>query len=631
MSENHSNTGPTLRGVGYWRMSSDPQEKSIPQQRAEMLPRCRLEGLDLVGEFYDEGKSGGSMQRRDAFLDLVLFAKQQAQAGTPLACVVCYDTSRFSRASSIKTARYIDELMDAGIFRLLTWERWFDFRKEEDRAIFLLQQDFTNNRYLRDLSARVLRGRRDVVGAGFYAGGTVPYGFDRLLVDAQGQPQGVFRRGQKFAKPKGWHVVLIPIPADDPDPARQLERLTILWLYETFVRENVSYRWLAEQLNRRGVPGPGTSYRVRDQDKQLVVRRQPTKWLVRVVADILQNPAYKGTYRFGAKGAGHYHRLQDGQIVPVDPGAGKTSNSEGCLESPLEHGGLVPVALWEAAQAKAQERARLGLKPRQSGYTLPGGLLYCGHCGHRMYGSTTRPRRGTKQYCYRRYVCSAPNVRPGVCQCYAVAEDVIVRTLVERLKQEYVGAERLAALEAGLLARAQAQRDGAPDEVRRLRQRLDQLGHEIVRSRRRVLACADDVTFTELNAGLREQIELRQRLERELAELEARQKEPAVQDDARVRAAIARLRELGQLLDTARGPELGKVLQLLVVRADLYFEVRHTGGRKWYAFSRALVKLRPVLDVKSFDRSGSSFIPKHLTDPDDLVLRATDAPEPPAA
>ena len=41
--------------------------------------------------------------------------------------------------------------------RLLTWERWYDFRKEEDRAIFNIRQDFTSNRFLRNLSAAVLR------------------------------------------------------------------------------------------------------------------------------------------------------------------------------------------------------------------------------------------------------------------------------------------------------------------------------------------------------------------------------------------------------------------------------------------------------------------------------------------
>ena len=158
MPREKSTDDGTVRGVLYLRMSSAPQEKSIAQQRAEMSPRCTLEGVEVVHEFRDEAKSGGGMKKRNAFLDMVTFCQAEHDAGRPVHAIVCYDTSRFSRATSIKTARYIDELMDAGVYRLLTAERWFDFRKEEDRAIFNIQQDFTNNRYLRDLSQRILRG-----------------------------------------------------------------------------------------------------------------------------------------------------------------------------------------------------------------------------------------------------------------------------------------------------------------------------------------------------------------------------------------------------------------------------------------------------------------------------------------
>jgi len=331
---------------------------------------------------------------------------------------------------------------------------------------------------------------------------------------------------------------------------------------------------------------------------------------VRSVSAILQNPAYKGTYRFGLVGAGQYHRLGrnaktgEVEIGPVEPGAGKTTNAEGLIFTALEHGGYVTPDLWDVCQGKAKERARLGLKPRQGNYTLPGGLLYCGHCGHRMYGSTMRPRRGAKQYCYRKYVCSAPNVKPGVCKAYSVDEDVIVNVLKERLEKVYLAPERLAGLEAALLAKAEAKRDAAPAEADRLKHRLKQLEQDIVRSRRRVLQAADDVTFAELNEGLREMVELRDRLQKELARAEARKEEPVEQDNDKIREAIARLRHLGEELRKAKGPALGRVLRLLVSRADLYFEEKTNGGKRWYSFVKGVVKVRPVLDVQAFASSG---------------------------
>jgi DNA invertase Pin-like site-specific DNA recombinase len=589
MPEHHS----TVPAVAYYRMSSSPQEKSIPQQRSEMLPRCRLEGVRVVREFTDEAVSGGGMKKRDAFLAMLEFCREEAAAGRPLAAVACYDASRFSRADSNETSAYIWDFRKAGVNRLLTWERWFDFRKEEDRAIFNIQQDFTSNRYLRDHSARVLRGKKAVAAAGFFAGGTVPYGFDRLLLDERGEVVGRFRRGEKVRlRKQGWHEVLAPIPEDDPDPARQLERQTVLWLFETFALRTVSYRWLAEQLNARDVPAPASSY-----------RGAPTKWNVRAVAGILNNPVYAGSARYGAEGKGLYHRLVKGEVAAVEPGAARTGQTEGPILTRLERGGYIDAERWRAVQDKSRERSRLGLKPRSRRCTLPGGVLYCGHCGHKMYGSVCRPKRGDKQYEYRKYVCSAPNVKPGVCKPYAVDEDVIVKVLVERLEKVYLNPARLEGLEAALLAKADQKRDDAPAEAQRLKERLDRLEQQIVKNRRRVLQAEDDATFSELNEGLREQVELRNRLAKELETVQARKAEPARQGEDKIRAAIARLRTLGAELHKATGPKLGEALRLLVTRADLYFEERHKGKRKWYSFVKGVVKVRPVLDVQGFAAS----------------------------
>jgi hypothetical protein len=585
-------------------MSSDPQEKSIPQQRAVMLPRAQLLGANVVREFKDEGVSGGGMKKRDKFLDMLRYCQERATQGKPIRIIVCYNTSRFSRADSNETGHAIWEFRQTGVNRFLDRERWYDFRKEEDRAIFNIQQDFTNNRYLRDLSALILRGRKDVAAAGLFSGGTVPYGFDRLLLDDRGEPHGIFPRGLQIVRPKKWHVALVSIPEDDSDPARQLERQTVLWLFETFALKEVSYRWLAEHLNRRGVPGAGSSYRVRDENNKLVPRDAPTKWTVRSVAEILRNPAYKGTYRFGAVSAGKYHRLVKGEITACEPGAGKVANTDGLLFAPILEGGHVEPELWDAVQVKVKDRARLGLKPRQNGYILPSGILHCGHCGAPMYGSTAKPKRGEKCYCYIKYVCSAPNVKPGVCKAYSIDEDTIVKILVKRVEKVYLNPERLAGLEAALLAKAEAKHDAAPAEADRLRQRLDKLEQSIVRSRRRVLQAEDDVTFAELNEGLRELVEQRQRLEKDLATVTARQAEPVEQDHDKIRAAIARLHELGTLLRKAKGKQLGEVIRLVVSRADLYFEEKFTGKQKWYSFVKGVVKVRPILDVQGFARSG---------------------------
>jgi Resolvase, N terminal domain len=53
--------------IGYLRHSSVNQERSVPQQRAELKKRAAAEGWQLVAVFADEGKSGTTTEGRDDF------------------------------------------------------------------------------------------------------------------------------------------------------------------------------------------------------------------------------------------------------------------------------------------------------------------------------------------------------------------------------------------------------------------------------------------------------------------------------------------------------------------------------------------------------------------------------------
>src|SRR5262249_19781099 len=150
-----------------------------------------------------------------------------------------------------------------------------------------------------------------------------------------------------------------------------------------------------------------------------------------------------------------------------------------------------------------------------------------------------------------------------------------------RVEKHYLNPDRLAGLEKALLTKAEAKHHGAPAEAERLRQRLDKLEQDIIRSRRRVLQAEDDDTFAELNDGLREMVQQRQRLEKELGAADARQSAPVEQDQDKIRAAVARLRELGEMLRTAKGRQLGEVIGMIVSRADLYFKEECKGKRRW--------------------------------------------------
>ena len=68
-----------LIGAAYLRCSDPRQDKSIEQQREEILRRATADGVVIPPEnwFVDEGISGRSVKRRASYLHLIRRAEQQ--------------------------------------------------------------------------------------------------------------------------------------------------------------------------------------------------------------------------------------------------------------------------------------------------------------------------------------------------------------------------------------------------------------------------------------------------------------------------------------------------------------------------------------------------------------------------
>jgi resolvase-like protein len=102
---------PTVRSdaVGYLRVSSlgqvetdfDPEGISLPAQRKAITSRAKELGAVLVTEFTDPGKSAKSIEKRDAFREMIAYLK----ANPNIRYVIVYALSRFARN------RYDDAIM----------------------------------------------------------------------------------------------------------------------------------------------------------------------------------------------------------------------------------------------------------------------------------------------------------------------------------------------------------------------------------------------------------------------------------------------------------------------------------------------------------------------------------------
>jgi DNA invertase Pin-like site-specific DNA recombinase len=584
----------SIPAVAYWRMSSDPQEGSIPQQQGAMRPKAKLAGLEILREFQDEGISGGKMAKRDAFHEMLAYCQEQRRQGKPVEAIICWDTKRFSRASSIETNHYLWEFMQAGVYRMFTHsDGWIDFRREEHRVLFNLRQDISNNRDLRDRSRDVSRGKLATFQGGYWNGGVSPYGFDRLVIDQHGNPVERVRRGEKLGMLcKEWKVRLVPT-----EDAEVLEVLR--WLFDRYARTETSVHALCRELNEKGIPGPGSG------TKNYGDR---TGWKVGSLLRILTNPHYVGDLRYGYESRGQYHRIIGSEIREADAGRG-TEYHEGAPVNANTHDGIIDRQTWELVQAKLKNRRGWGTKPRAVGFLLPGDLVRCGHCGAKMYGMSAKSG-GKRTRSYRYYACSGNQNKPGTCRYLRIREDRLLPLLVRKIQTWYLAPERLEKLRQRLREKLLVRHEGEPRRAERLKARIADLDRDIRQGARNLVRATDnlDLIQEEINA-LRAQ---RDKLARDLEAAEAAQGVPAEEIAGKIDAALARLRDLGRQLDLADPQRFREVVRQLVSRIDLYFEdERKTPGmqRSPYPFAKGVIKLRPQLEVS---RSAGS-VPDVLT------------------
>ena len=164
----------------------------------------------------------------------------------------------------------------------------------------------------------------------------------------------------------------------------------LLQMFEWVADEQCSLDEVARRLTAAGVP----------------TKTGAAAWSRSSVRGILTNPFYRGEYVWGrqktvhtAKGKRFVERPQD------DP-------ERLVLDSPL--GALVPVERWH--RANDVMAARAGVRVHERRRVNPArpfdGMVFCGRCGHKMYGrADEKPRKDGSRPDTWRYYCIA--TRPG--------------------------------------------------------------------------------------------------------------------------------------------------------------------------------------------------------------------------
>lgn len=426
MSQSHS-TAP--RALAYYRMSTDDQENSIPQQKDWARRTAARESLSLLAEFQDDGVSGSKTEQRTGLMAALREAEDAAERGEPYDVLLAWDMDRWSRADSWRTGAVMARLMDAGVGRVITnADGVVDLADETHRVLFNLKQDLGRNAYLRSLSANVLRGMTQSAAGGKFMGkaplGDVK-GADGRLVPDGGEGEGAIKR--LFA----WCLA------------------------------GTSLLEMTRKMNQLG-PKPARG----------------KMWSRTAVRFILKNRVYTGALVWNAYHHGGHHRAGRSG-VKKDAGAPareakrrrrnlknlprEANAPEDIIVVENAHPALVSAEDFAAAGRSLSARFR---KPSGRGKTgehwVLSGLLYC-QCGNVMHGIPRTVKRATRVYYYRKYRCSAKNYL-GLSACPDTGEcghDWAVREAARLLKERLGSPEAAAEIRARMaLAIASRKRDG---------------------------------------------------------------------------------------------------------------------------------------------------------------------------
>jgi DNA invertase Pin-like site-specific DNA recombinase len=423
--------------VGYIRMSDKKQDVSPEQQRKEITKLAVREGCKII-RWYDKdlGISGDATEKRLDFQRMIRDAEEKGD----FAAILCWDQDRFGRFDSIEAGRWIHPLRQAGVWLLTVGQGRIDWNTFQGRMIYGIQQE-GKNQYLIDLSRNVCRGRLDAMRENRVPPPPI-YGYDRVFFDQTGKQAARVPYGEKFTKPKGWTAKLSP--AADAVTAE-----TVRWMFQAVANDDYGLRSLVKELTARGIPSP-----------------RGRGWSWSAVHYILTNPAYAGMRAHGRYVGGKYYQIGDGAEVVEGNGRRQFKHrTEPLFLQHDDHPPLVDSDTFEQVQRCLNARRITKERPRDNAYLLRG-VLFCGHCGGRLYGAPGG-RKTENGYSLHYYVCET-GTKHGAskCQKYAVRQDHLERYIMGVVTQAVSSPEATQQITDAIRQLAKTKRNGGGAELK---------------------------------------------------------------------------------------------------------------------------------------------------------------------
>lgn len=254
----------------YVRMSTHQQQYSIANQSATIQAYAESHGFEVVRTYADPGRSGMLVQRRPALKQLI----QDVISGhAQFKAVLVYDVSRWGRFQDIDEPAHYEFLCKSSGVPVHYCAETFTNDNNLANAIMKALKRTMAGEYSRELGVKISAGLRRAASFGFKQGGPAVYGMRRMLVSQDGQRKQELKFGERKSLATD-RVILVPGPVEEVQVVRDI--------YRMLVNENMSFRAISAELNRRGVESPGVG-----------------GWDFQKVQNIFKRPQYAGCHVFG--------------------------------------------------------------------------------------------------------------------------------------------------------------------------------------------------------------------------------------------------------------------------------------------------------------------------------------------
>lgn len=391
------------RAAGYIRCSTDMQDQSLEGQRNAIEAYAEQHDLEVVQWFEDEGKSGTTTEKRPGFCEMIRVV-ENGQKDFQL--ILVYDVSRWGRYGDANEPAYWEfHCKRHGVGVAFTNESFLN-DNSPGSAIMKQVSRTSAGEYSKRLAIDTIRGCRMNAARGFFNGGTPPYGYRRILTEADGTPLRQLGSGEQ--KLNGQKIKLMLGPEEEVKTVRRIFRLSTVHGY--------SEKSIVNKLNEERLNGGVSSPR-------------GGAWTVSTVRGMLRNAAYCGRIVWGRHCTHHL-------IYPDS--IGKHHDKSEWVVCDGAHPAIVSVKMWEKNQQGARHYANFR-KPKSSSPYLLSGLIRCMHCGHNFQGQQKTLNR-KKPNTYRYYVCGGYQ-RMGRTECVSFSipkqeiETKIIKAVRRRLKR----------------------------------------------------------------------------------------------------------------------------------------------------------------------------------------------------